>query len=79
MASGKRRKPVTSSVKKDEIEEILQRHLLDLGKAKHINHAVAAVERMDGSFKWSGAEGSPLNRGKQKISGSATPIQIISS
>ena len=43
--------------KLDELEMVLQQHLQRLAAARQINHAVAAVERMDGSFKWSGAEG----------------------
>ncbi len=39
------------------LEAILYQHLQHLMKTKHIKHAVLAVESMDGSFKWSGAEG----------------------
>ena len=42
---------------KPGIEGILQRHLQALMKTKNVQHAVMAVERLDGSFKWSGAEG----------------------
>ncbi len=43
--------------KTDELEMVLQQKLQRLAAARHINHAVAAVESMDGTFKWSGAEG----------------------
>ncbi len=45
------------STQKDELEKILQQHLQRLAAARQIKHAVAAVESMDGTFKWSGAEG----------------------
>jgi len=57
MTAEDRRNPVKSAAKTDELEKILQQHLFRLAAARHINHAVAAVESMDGSFKWSGAEG----------------------
>lgn len=40
-----------------KLEAILQQHLQYLMKKKYIKHAVLAVERIDGSYKWSGAEG----------------------
>ena len=43
--------------KADELGMILQQHLRRLAAGRYINHAVAAVESMDGSFRWSGAEG----------------------
>lgn len=57
MATEERRNPVNRSIKTDELEKILQDHLHRLAAGRHINHAVAAVESMDGSLKWSGAEG----------------------
>lgn len=48
---------VNLSSKTDELEKILQVQLQRLVTARHIPHAVAAVESMDGNFKWSGAAG----------------------
>ncbi len=45
------------SSKSDQVEKILQEQLQRLVTARHIHHAVAAVESMDGNFKWSGAVG----------------------
>lgn len=44
-------------VRKPELDSILQRHLHLLMTKKDIKHAIMAVESMDGSFRWSGAEG----------------------
>jgi len=57
MITEENRKTVKSSPKADGLKKILQQHLHRLAATRHINHAVAAVESMDGSFKWSGAEG----------------------
>ncbi|RQD74742.1 MAG: class A beta-lactamase-related serine hydrolase, partial [Candidatus Syntrophonatronum acetioxidans] len=48
---------VKLSVPEKELAKLLQQHLHLLLAARHIHHAVAAVESMDGSFKWLGAEG----------------------
>lgn len=42
---------------KPKVETILQQHLQILMKKKHIKHAILTVESIDGSFRWSGAEG----------------------
>ncbi len=57
MTVEERRDPVELSEKRDELQTILQQHLRRLAASKHIHHAVAAVESMDGSYRWSGAEG----------------------
>ncbi len=63
MTAEERRNSAKLSVKRDESEKLLQQHLQRLVAARHINHAVAAVESMDGSFSWSGAEGTALPDG----------------
>jgi D-alanyl-D-alanine carboxypeptidase len=45
------------SSKSDQLEKILQEQLQRLVTTRHIHHAVAAIESMDGSFKWSGTAG----------------------
>lgn len=42
---------------KRELESVLYKHLQDIIKTKHVKNAILAVESMDGSFKWSAAEG----------------------
>ncbi len=46
-----------------KLEEILQKHLHSLMKSKHIKHAILGVESIDGSLKWSGADGIALPDG----------------
>lgn len=42
---------------KSQLETVLQQQLRQLMKGKNIKHAILAVESMDGSFKWLGADG----------------------
>jgi len=57
MINKRRSSSVKSTAKPGELETILQQHLQRLAAGRQIKHAVAAVESLDGSFAWSGAEG----------------------
>ena len=57
MTTEERRNSVKASSQRDQLDKILQQHLQRLATARHIKHAVTAVESMDGSFRWSAAEG----------------------
>lgn len=57
MTAEERKNPAISSASKNEMEKMLKKHLKALAAKKHIKHVVAAVESMDGSFRWAGAEG----------------------
>lgn len=52
-----KRKSVNFASKKNELGKLIEDQLQRLVKSRHIFHAVAAVESIDGSFKWSGAAG----------------------
>lgn len=50
---------------KIELDFLLTNHLRSISKKKHIKHAVMAVESLDGSFRWRGAEGIAYSNGEK--------------
>jgi CubicO group peptidase (beta-lactamase class C family) len=61
---------------KPDLEVVLQQQVQDLLKSKQIKHVALAVERVDGSFKWSGAAG--IAHPDQAVMTPDTPFNIAS-
>lgn len=57
MLAKNRIKPAVSFSKYDEVSKVLEKHLKHLMRRRNVKHAVLAVETMNGSFSWIGAEG----------------------
>lgn len=63
MPADKQIKPNRLAKDLDALKERLQEQLQRLMTVKHVKHAIVAVESMDGSFKWVGAEGEATPEG----------------
>lgn len=48
-----------------ELDFLLTNHLRSISRKKHIKHAVMAVESLDGSFRWRGAQGVAFSNGEE--------------
>ena len=76
MARNSQQKPAQSSIEAGALGARLQKLLLQLAAPRNIHHAVVAVEKGDGTIRWSGAVGKADPDGRPM--GTDTPFWIAS-